>query len=66
MFCLVFFFLYRLRNDKDVHEEIDPARFRIIAAENKFIIDKTVEKDAGKFECSVEGLGSADINVVGS
>lgn len=57
---------YRLKNDKDVNEEISLAgRFRIIAAENKFIIDKTVEKDAGKYECSVEGLGSAEINVVG-
>lgn len=53
-----------LKNGKDVSAEIDPTRFRIIAAENKFIIDKTVEKDAGKYECSVEGLGSAEINVV--
>lgn len=61
----MFLVFFRLKNDNDVHEEIDPARFRIIAAENKFIIDKTVEKDAGKYECSVEGLGSAEINVVG-
>lgn len=64
-----FFFVRccRARNGTDVSE--DPqlkGRYEIVDKENKFVIAKPVEEDAGTFSCSVPELNEeAKFDVVG-
>lgn len=58
-------FLFREKNGTDVRKvkELE-GRFRIIAAERKFIIDRTDIGDDGLYSC-VANNQKKDINVVG-
>lgn len=63
----IFFLCCRTRNGTDVSE--DPqlkGRFEIVDKENKFVIAKPAEEDAGSFSCSVPELNAeAKFDVVG-
>lgn len=54
------------RDGKDVRQVPElQNRFEILAAENKFVIDRTVEEDHGIFACELPSLNqSAQFNVV--
>jgi hypothetical protein len=63
--CFISFFISRFKGDVEVTKEPSLAeRHRIIKLENKFIIDKTNEQDAGTYKCKA-GEASKDIIVLG-
>lgn len=56
--------LYRYKNGVSVSKDTSlNDRYRILPQENKFIIERTVENDAGNYSCKIGEL-SGDITVV--